>query len=152
MSYANVCNNLCKSMGHHVDFVPHITCIGPTIPPSARSYPVPHRHYKNTHTPPGIRFLRRRQFPRACERRWSWGPAAVPPRGRRPTVALHQERATATLQRRARKRRQRSRSGRMAAAHPRPDGNGVCFVCLCDGHRRYRTSVCGAVLCAKGQQ
>jgi hypothetical protein len=68
------------------------------------------------------------------------------------TVALHQERATATLPRRARKRRRCSRSGRTAAAHPRPDGNDFCPVRLCDGRRRCRSSVCGAVPCAKGQQ
>jgi hypothetical protein len=76
----------------------------------------------------------------------------VTPRGRRPTAALHQERATTTLPRRARKRRRRSQSGRTAAAHLRPDGNDVCLVRLCDGHRRCRSSVCGAVACTKGQQ
>jgi hypothetical protein len=49
-------------------------------------------------------------------------------------------------------RRRCSRSGRTAAAHPRPDGTGVCPVRLCDGHRRCRSIVCGAVPCAKGQQ
>jgi hypothetical protein len=43
-------------------------------------------------------------------------------------------------------------SKRTATSHPRPDGNNVCPVRLCDGHRRCRSSVCDAVSCAKGQQ
>jgi hypothetical protein len=83
-------------------------------------------YYKNTPTPPGIRLYWQWRFPRACERRRSWVPAAVLPRGGRPTAALHQERAMATLPRWASKRWRRSRSGRAATTHPRPGGNDGC--------------------------
>jgi hypothetical protein len=50
------------------------------------------------------------------------------------------------------RQQRRSRSGQTAVAHPRPDGNDVCPVRLRDGHHRCRSSVCGAIPCAKGQQ
>jgi hypothetical protein len=36
--------------------------------------------------------------------------------------------------------------------HPRPGDNGGCPVRLCDGHRRRRSSICGAVPCTQGQR
>jgi hypothetical protein len=40
----------------------------------------------------------------------------------------------------------------MTAAHPRPGDNGGCPVHLCDGHRRRRSSICGAIPCTQGQR
>jgi hypothetical protein len=49
-SYADVCISLCKYS------LRILRESGPRSCPRAHNYPVPRRHYKNTPTPPGIRF------------------------------------------------------------------------------------------------